>query len=104
MQKLTLASLATFAAAALLTVASAWPAKARIECRGNFQITKYGPIATPYCQEEEIARVARSFGMKVSGAEVRNNALKKVYLCQIIGDDIRLKGSCGAYSRELYGR
>jgi hypothetical protein len=42
--------------------------------------------------------------MKVSGAEVRNNALKKVYLCQIIGDDIRLKGSCGAYSRELYGR
>lgn len=48
--------------------------------------------------------MARSYGYRVSGAEVRNNALKKVYLCQIIGNDVRLKGSCGAYSRELYGR
>jgi hypothetical protein len=83
---------------------AAAPAHARIECRGSFQITKYGPVATPYCQEEEIARVARSYGYKVSGAEVRNNALKKVYLCQIIGNDVRLKGACGAYSHELYGR
>lgn len=104
MHKLVLSSFATLAAAALFALTAVSPAAARIECRGNFQITKYGPIATPYCQEEEIARVARSYGYRVSGAEVRNNALKKVYLCQIIGNDVRLKGSCGAYSRELYGR
>lgn len=104
MHRAILASFATFAVTAVLALALATPAAARIECRGNFQITKYGPIATPYCQEEEIARVARSYGFKVTGAEVRNNPLKKVYLCQNIGDDIRLKGSCGAYSRDVFGR
>ena len=86
----------------LLVVGVLSPAAARIECRGNFQITKYGPIATPYCQDEEIARVARTYGIRVTGAEVHNNPLKKVYLCQIIGGDTRLKGSCGAYAPDQY--
>ncbi len=87
-----------FAALAL----AAGPASARIECRGNFQMTKYGPIATPYCEEEQIAAVARSYGTKVTGSEVRNNPLKKVYLCQIYGNDVRLKGSCAGYGPESY--
>ena len=95
---------ATLAVTALLALAAASPAAARIECRGNFQVTKFGLISTPYCEEEQIARVARSYGMNVSGAEVRNDALTKVYLCQIIGDDTRLKGSCGAYAPDVYGR
>jgi hypothetical protein len=99
-----LSSSATFAVTALLAIAIASPAAARIECRGNFQITKYGPIATPYCEEEQIARVARSYGERVTGSEVRNNALKKVYLCQVYGYDTRLKGSCAGYAPELYGR
>jgi hypothetical protein len=93
---------AILAAAAILAVALASPAAAKIECRGNFQITKYGLLATPYCQEREIARVARSYGANVTDAEVRNNPLTKVYLCQIYGRDNRLKGSCGAYSPENY--
>jgi len=36
------------------------PAAARILCQGQFQVTKYGLIATPYCGDEEIARVAHS--------------------------------------------
>jgi uncharacterized protein YfaQ (DUF2300 family) len=95
-----LGHVAALAVTAFLVVAS--PAAARIECRGNFQISKYGPIATPYCQDEEIARVARTYGIRVTGAEVRNNPLKKVYLCQIIGGDNRLKGSCGAYAPDQY--
>jgi hypothetical protein len=90
--------------AALLAVSLAAPAAARIECRGNFQVSKYGLIATPYCEEEQIARVARSYGVRVTGAEVRSNALKKVYLCQVYGYDTRLKGSCAGYAPELYGR
>jgi hypothetical protein len=96
--------IATAAAAALWALSLASPAAARIECRGNFQVSKYGLIATPYCEEEQIARVARSYGEKVSGAEVRNNPLKKVYLCQVYGYDTRLKGSCAGYAPELYGR
>jgi len=95
---------ATLAVTSLLAIAMASPAAARIECRGNFQVTKYGLISTPYCEEEQIARVARSYGARVTGAEVRNNALTKVYLCQVYGSDIRLKGSCAGYAPELYGR
>ncbi|OFW71439.1 MAG: hypothetical protein A2W02_00525 [Alphaproteobacteria bacterium RBG_16_64_48] len=104
MHRHVLGSSATLAVTAFLAIAAASPAAARIECRGNFQVTKYGLIATPYCEEEEIARVAQSYGIRVTGAEVRRNPLKKVYLCQTIGGDTRLKGSCGAYSPELYGR
>ena len=96
---------ATFSVVAVFALAAALPAVAKIECQGNFQVTeKYGLIATPYCEEENIARVARSYGIKVTGAEVRKDALKKVYLCQTIGDDSRLKGACGAYAPDLYGR
>ena len=74
------------------------PALARIECRGNFQISKYDPISTPYCEQRQIARVARSYGNAVTDEEVRNNPNTKVYLCQIIGGDNRLKGSCAGYA------
>ena len=95
---------ATLAAAAILAVSLAAPASARIQCQGNFQVTKYGLLATPYCEEREIARVARSYGANVTDAEVRDKPLTKVYLCQVYGHDNRLKGSCGAYAPELYGR
>ena len=78
------------------------PAFAKIECPGNFQITSQGPIATPYCQDEEIARVARTYGIKVTGGEIRNEPLRKVYVCQRIGSDVRLKGACGAYAPDVY--
>lgn len=93
---------AILALAAMASAAAVSPAAAGIECRGNFQVTKYGLIATPYCEEENIARVARSYGFNVTGAQVRNDALKKVYLCQVIGGDNRLKGACGAYGPDQY--
>jgi hypothetical protein len=74
------------------------PAAARIECRDNFQVTKHGLISTPYCEERQIARVARSYGFAVTDAEVRNNPNTKVYLCLVIGNDVRLKGSCAGYA------
>jgi hypothetical protein len=85
------------AAAALLALAWSAPASARIQCKGNFQVTQQGLIATPYCEEEQIARVARSYGWRGTAAEVQNNPNTKVYLCQRFGGDNRLKGSCGAY-------
>ena len=62
-RKACLLGCAVFAAS---LVAVSGPAAARIECRGNFQMTKYGPIATPYCEEKQIAIVARSYGVKVT--------------------------------------
>ena len=95
------AGLAGCAAVALTTMLTAG-AEARIECRGNFQMTKYGPIATPYCEEEQIAFVARSYGSRVTAAQVHNDPLTKVYLSQTIGYDSRLKGSCAGYGPDSY--
>ena len=95
---------ATMVGVAVCAVSLASTASARIACQGNFQVTSQGLIATPYCEEEEIARVARGYGSNVTSAEIHNNALTKVYVCQIYGYDTRLKGSCGGYAPELYGR
>jgi hypothetical protein len=39
----------------LLSMVSLQPAAARILCQGEFQVTQYGLIATPYCADEVIA-------------------------------------------------
>lgn len=88
-----LTSLATI----VLMGAALQPATARIRCDGDFQVTKYGRIATPYCEEEQIAKVANSYGSRVSAAEVHNNPLTKVYLCQTLGYDWRLQSACAGY-------
>jgi hypothetical protein len=88
---------AGLAAITLLSVVPLHSAAARIRCQGEFQVTAYGLIATPYCGEEEIARVARSYGSRVTAAEVHNNPLTKVYLCQTIGYDWRIQSPCAGY-------
>ena len=73
------------------------PAKAHILCQGEFQVTKYGLIATPYCGDEEIARVANSYGWHREAATVGTNPLSKVYICQTLGYDWRLQSPCAGY-------
>ena len=73
------------------------PGAARILCQGEFQVTKYGLIATPYCADEEIARVANSYGWHREAATVRTNPLSKVYICQTLGWDWRLQSPCAGY-------
>jgi hypothetical protein len=97
MSKTLQAGLTSLASIALISAASLHPAAARIRCDGDFQVTKFGRIATPYCGEEQIAKVANSYGSRVSAAEVHNNPLTKVYLCQTIGYDWRLQAACGGY-------
>jgi hypothetical protein len=67
----------------LLAVAWTTSAIARVQCQGDFQVTGHGLIATPYCEEENIAVVAQSYGWRVNASQVRNNPLKKVYICQV---------------------
>jgi hypothetical protein len=88
--------------AALLNVTASPAIAAKIKCKGIFQVTKNGLLSTPYCQDAEIARVARSYGWKVSAAQVRNEPLKKVHICRALGNDNRLKGACGAYAPDQF--
>jgi hypothetical protein len=82
---------------ALLMALCVTPAEAKIRCKGIFQVNKSGLVSTQICRDREIARVARSYGWRVSDAEVRNKPLKKVEICQALGGDTRLQGACGAY-------
>jgi hypothetical protein len=92
-------SLASLIVVVLSASALPEPAAARIQCQGNFQITKYGPIATPYCEEEQIAIVAQSLGWHVSASEIHNDPLKKIDVCTALAGDARLKGSCSVRAK-----
>jgi hypothetical protein len=76
----------------------ATPAEARIVCHGSFQVMRGGAeIATPYCENENLAAVARKYGSRVTGAEMRNSPGAKQRVCRFIGHDIRVKDACANY-------
>jgi len=70
------------------------PAEARIKCVNGFQIVKGQRLATPYCQDALVARVARQYGSRVSAKAIRQNPNLKRNVCRLIGQDIRVKHIC----------
>jgi hypothetical protein len=73
-------------------------AEARIVCDGNFQNVNGLPVATPYCREMTLARVARSYGWKVSDDAIRYSESTKAQVCRAIGHDNRVQEICSPYS------
>lgn len=87
------AALAVFALP-LAVMTFAQPALAKIKCLGGNQLVSGSLIATPYCQDELVAHVAREHGMKVSAAAIRNNPNLKRNVCQFVGRDNRIYIAC----------
>lgn len=80
-----------------LVAAVATPASA-IECSGDFQMTDGGGrIATPYCEDNHLATVARDYGFKVNGATIRTNPFAKEDVCSVIGQDNRVHDTCDRF-------
>jgi hypothetical protein len=80
------------------------PAQARIVCHGSFQVMRGGTeIVTPYCENENLAAVAREYGSHVTGAEMRNSPSAKERVCHFIGHDIRVTDTCANYRPEGNG-
>lgn len=88
-----IAALSALAAASAL-LATAPAAEAKIRCKDGYQLVQGNYLATPYCQEAQLADVARSYGFKVSFAEIRENPNSKRRLCALIGRDIRVQQTC----------
>ncbi|SFV25737.1 hypothetical protein [Hyphomicrobium facile] len=80
--------LATAFAAATASSAAA------IECNEDYQIVQGRPISTPFCRDNYLAAVARTYGYKVSDATIRNNPSRKEEICRYIGSDIRVQTAC----------
>ncbi|MEQ1578090.1 MAG: hypothetical protein ABL894_10590 [Hyphomicrobium sp.] len=85
--------------------AGAGPAEAKIACSKGFQTVSGSLIATPYCQDQYVAQVARGYGIKVTDEAIRNNPNLKRYVCQTIGRDNRVHIACidaNSYGRRGY--
>lgn len=89
------------ATAAYLTMAA--PSHA-IDCRGGNQLSGGRLIATPYCQDEYLAQVARSYGIRTSGDAMRYDFSAKSSVCHAIGHDSRVRESCSGFRRDDSGR
>jgi hypothetical protein len=90
-----LAALACGAALAAVTPAQA------IECEGNFQVQRNGArIATPYCEDGNLGRVAREYGVRVTDHELRWNPGEKGRVCRFVGDDNRVRDTCSNYRND----
>ncbi len=70
------------------------PAAAAIKCSGGYQLVQGSLLATPYCQDQQVADVARAYGIRVSGHEICNNPNTKRHVCRTIGRDNRVYLSC----------
>ena len=97
MSRLSIASTA-FAVSVLVVPLGA--AQARIECDGNFQIVQGQPISTPYCRDQNLARVAQSYGMRTSFQEIRRSDSVKGQICRAIGHDNRVSEVCLPYRND----
>ncbi len=74
--------------------------EARIYCNGEYQIINGQPHATPFCADEYLARVARTYGIRVSGRRIRRDLSKKEEICQFIGHDTRISEICSNHRIE----
>lgn len=71
------------------------PSLAAIECEGNFQVLSNGALHnSPYCEDLELAYVARQAGMNVSFRAVRQNPSVKERACRLVGYDLRVRDTC----------
>ena len=73
-------------------------ADAAIRCNGPYQVIRgQGEIATPFCEDNYLARVARGYGMNVSNRTIRQNPHKKQEACHLVGHDTRVADICAGF-------
>lgn len=83
-----------------LGVTMAVPAEAAIRCEGAYQVVRGDLIATPYCEDNYLAFVARDHGMRVSGRAIRASYNTKRRVCEFVGHDIRVQSICSGLTNE----
>jgi hypothetical protein len=90
--------------AVIAITSAASPAAAAIACKNGYQRVQGNYISTPYCQDALLTRVAREYGMKVSGSAIRWNPNFKRDVCRWVGNDIRVQENCRIINPGVRGR
>jgi hypothetical protein len=83
------------AAAAALALSSLVPASGAIRCNGSYQINSQGEFESPYCQEDNLARVARARGINVTAGQIRASGSTLQDVCNRLSGDISVSDICG---------
>lgn len=86
--------LKTLALLMALTPLHARTAMAGIRCIDGFQIVNGARLATPYCQDMLVYKVAREYGVKTTASAILHNPNHKRHVCAFIGRDIRVYQAC----------
>ena len=73
-------------------------AEAKIKCDGHYQVTKYGLISTPYCEDNYLAAIA-GYNAKA----LRTNPHVKQDACYEVGHDPRVYDICLDYTDRREG-
>ena len=90
--------LIAFAISVLTPLFAVSTAEAAIRCDGPYQkIRGYSDILTPYCEDSYLAKVARTYGVRVSANTIRHNPNRKLEVCQFMGFDPRVFEICSQY-------
>lgn len=102
--KLSITKSVTALAAAICLLAALTPAEAKIRCNGPYQIIQGNELATPYCEDNYLAKVARAAGIRVSNKAIRQNPHKKQEVCYFVGNDPRVSDICDQYLERGHNR
>ena len=89
------------AVSSAVIIGSTASGEARIKCRGAYQISAGTLIATPYCGDRYLARVAREYGMRVSARTIRRDIATKDDACRLVGHDNRVSDICTGFRNEV---
>lgn len=86
----------TIAAAFATLVLTAGAAQAHIRCNGAYQVVNGTEIATPYCQDANLARLAQQQGLRVTADQLRNDVGSKRGVCRVIGTLPSARSACAS--------
>jgi hypothetical protein len=91
---------ARHAYASILTLACALaaPATAAIRCEGSFQINSQGKFQSLYCEEDNLANVARSRGINVTADQIRRSFSLEGEVCSRLSPDFTVADICNQFT------
>lgn len=81
---------------AIVSAFTATTAQASIRCNGSYQVVNGREIATPYCQDGNLARLARQRGIDITDDEMRNDVGRKGAVCRLIGSETSARSACAS--------
>jgi hypothetical protein len=92
-------ALAAIAACALSLPAGS--ANAAIACDGAYQQNPSGEVRTPYCEDMQLAQVARSYGRNVSFADIRRSYALKRKICRFLRNENMVSATCAPLNQDV---